>query len=227
MLKFQHRPSQATCLLAMLLVFAIEVFVPQSTCQAHEPAATRIVAGSKVDLFRQWPAIAKAPQGDIATLEVLIRPDAETVNRPRSFILILSNSGGRDTAGISLTLNSGAVRASVLGTRLDASQKLRPASWSHVALTIDSRKVNRQARLWIDGQQVAESLILEYWPLNFQVAEMLSDKWNQGRVFSGELGDVRISRIVRYTQPFKPPITLPKDDDSVLRLNGNQIPLER
>jgi hypothetical protein len=208
-------------------MLAIQTSILQSPGHADEQAATRIIAGSKVDLFRQWPAIEKAPSRDIATLEVLIRPDVEAVNRPRAFILTLSNSGGRDTAGISLALNSGSLRASVLGTRLDATTPLRPGEWSHVALTIDSRKVNRQARLWVNGQQVAESLILEYWPQNFQVAEMLSDKWNQGRVFTGELGDVRISRTVRYTQPFEKPVTLPKDDDSVLRLNGSKIPLDR
>jgi hypothetical protein len=222
-----NRILRSICFLAALLLLVLQISVLESPCQAEEPAATRIVAGSRVDLFRLWPAIAKAPSADMATLEVLIRPDVEAVNRSRAFVLVLSNSGGRDAAGISLALNSGAVRASVLGTRLDAPQQLRPAQWSHVALTIDSRKVNRQARLWVNGQQVAESLILEYWPQNFQVAEMLSDKWNQGRVFTGELGDVRISRTVRYTQSFKQPITLPKDDDSVLRLNGNQIPLDR
>jgi hypothetical protein len=208
----------------MLFVVAIAIPVAQTRCHAAPPAGTRIIAGSKVDLFRLWPAIAKAPKSDITTLEVLIRPDVETVNRPRAFILILTNSGGRDTAGIGLALNGGAVRANVLGTRLEASQKLRPDEWVHVALTIDSRKVNRQARLWINGRLVAESLILNYWPQNFQVAEMLSDKWNKGRVFSGKLGDVRLSRTVRYTQPFKQPVSLPKDDDSVMWLDGNEIP---
>jgi hypothetical protein len=222
-----NRISGIICFRAVPLLLVIPISVLQSPSQAEEIAATRISSGSKVDLFRQWPAIAKAPSADIATLEVLIRPDVEAVNRPRSFVLILTNSGGRDTAGISLALYNGAIRANVLGTRLDASKQLRPDEWSHVALTIDSRKVNRQARLWLNGQRVAESLIFEYWPQNFQVAEMLSDKWNQGRVFSGELGDVRISRIVRYTQPFKAPIALPKDDDSVLHLNGKQIPLDR
>jgi hypothetical protein len=100
-----------------------------------------------------------------------------------------------------------------------------PDKWSHVALTVNSKTINKQARLWINGQLAADELVLESWPQTFEVAEMLSDKWNLGRVFSGKMGDVRISRIVRYSEAFDPPSTLSADEHCAFRLAGNRIPL--
>lgn len=196
------------------------------TWAEDESIGVQIPAGAKIDLFKQWPEIAKAPRAKIGTMEFLIRPDTEAVARPRSFILILSNRGGRDTAGVSLTLNNGAVRASILGTRLDAKAKLAPDEWTHVALTINQKTVNKQARLWINGQLETESLIPEYWPKTFEVAEMLSDYWSQGRVYSGQLGDVRISRTVRYSKPFDVPKRLLKDADCTVHLDHKRLPIK-
>ena len=195
------------------------------TAATEEPPATRIPAGAQISLLKVWPEIGQAPQSEIATIEFLVCPDLAAIERPRSFIMTLSDSGGRDTAGLSLSLNQAAVVANVFGKRLK-SKPLKPEQWVHVALTVNSRTVNKRARLWIDGQLVSESLVLEYWPRSFSVARMLSDKWNQGRVFSGRLGDVRISRIIRYRRTFVPPRSLPPDVDSTLRLDGRQLPLE-
>ena len=204
--------------LAVLILFGTDA-------RADEPAGTATPAGSHISLLKAWPKIGKAPKSEIATLEYLIRPDQAALDRPRSFVLILSNSGGRDSAGLSLTIGEGAIVASVFGTRLK-SKPLTAGKWTHVALTVNTKTVNKRARLWIDGKLVAESLVLEHWPQSFQVAQMLSDKWNQGRVYSGELGDVRISKSVRYTEPFKPPTSLPQDDETTFRLDGRRLPLE-
>lgn len=200
-------------------------------CQAPMPAAaadipgTQIMPGASVDLFRLWPEVAQAPQRDLATIEVLVRPDPPAISRMRSFIVVLSNAGGRDTAGVSLALYKGAVVASVLGTRLEAKQPLQHSTWTHIALTIDSGTVNKQARLWVNGKRIDSRLVLEPWPESFQVAEMMSDRWNQNREFSGQLGDTRISRRVRYRTPFQPVVKLDRDEHTVLLLEGGRIPL--
>lgn len=196
-----------------------------SEARADEPAGTETPAGSQISLLKAWPKIGQAPKSEIATIEYLIRPDQAALERPRSFVLTLSNSGGRDTAGLSLNITGGAIVAGIFGTQLK-SKPLQAGRWTHVAMTVNTKTVNKRARLWIDGQLAGESLVLEYWPKSFEVAEMLSDKWNQGRVFSGELGDVRISKTVRYTKTFEPPTSLPADEDSPLRLDGRRLPLE-
>lgn len=193
---------------------------------AAEPTGTTIRAGNSIDLFQAWPKIAQAPKSDLATIEFLIRPDADAINRPRSFVITLSDRGGRDTAGLSLTMTEGVMRAHVFGTGLRGNSKLAADKWTHVALGINSKTINKQATLWIDGEQVAQELVLEHWPKSFETAQMLSDRWNQGRVFSGQLGDVRISRTIRYTKPFAFPTSLPHDEDTVLHFAGDQLPLE-
>ena len=167
----------------------------------------------------------QAPKSDLATIEFLIRPDDAAINRPRAFIFILSNRGGRDSAGISLTLMRGAICAHVLGTGLQAQSKLPSNRWSHVALTIDTETINKQARLWGDGKLIGEELVLEYWPQTFEVAEMFSDQWNQGRVFSGQIGDIRVSRVVRYSGSFEPPTKLENDEQTELFFAGSHVPL--
>ncbi|MEO1994617.1 MAG: LamG-like jellyroll fold domain-containing protein [Planctomycetaceae bacterium] len=196
----------------------------QTTVAADMPA-TQIKPGDSVDLLQLWPEVAQAPQKDLATIEVLVRPAPSAIRQTRSFILVLSNSGGQDTAGVSLALYKGAVVASVLGTRLEAKQPLPHSTWSHIALTIDSGTINKQARLWVNGKRIDSRLVLEPWPESFQVAEMMSDHWNQHREFSGQLGDTRISRRVRYRTQFPQVVKLGQDEHTVLLLQGGRIPL--
>lgn len=193
--------------------------------RADEPRGTAIRAGDSVNLLKAWPEIAQAPQAELATIECLIKPDAAAVTRPRSFVITLSNRAGADVAGLSMTMKQGAVRASVFAAYLDSEKALTPDKWSHIALTVNTKTINKQACLWIDGKLVAEELVLEPWPKSFEVAEMLSDRWRQGRQFSGELGDVRISKTVRYTATFQPPRRLTKDNHTALLLEGGRIPL--
>ena len=95
-----------------------------------------------------------------------------------------------------------------------------------MALTVNSKTINKQATLWVNGSRAAEELVLEHWPKSFEVAEMFSDKWNQGRVFSGQVGDVRISRVVRYREPFQARTRWRRDSDASLWIAGDQVPLE-
>jgi hypothetical protein len=207
------------------LTAAALLLVAVGPARCGEIAGTRIEAGSHIGLEKIWPNVRKALKSEIATIEFLVRPDQAAIERPRSFIVILSNSGGRDSAGLSLTMNQAAIVASVFGTRL-TSKPLQAGRWTHVALTVNTRTVNKQARLWVNGKLAGESLVLEHWPKSFEVTQMLSDKWSQGRVFSGELGDVRFSKTVRYTKPFEPPSSLPEDGETTLRLDGRRLPLD-
>ncbi len=240
MRKLIHMPVRTTRIAEQTIVrldfsraLFCRVLVPTLCFAACVPSARSedgaeglsVPTGAAINLLQEWPEIAEAPQAKIGTLEFRMRPDADAVARPRSFILILSNRGGSDAASVSLTLNHGAVRANVLGTLLDSKTKLIPDEWVHVALTIHQKTVNKQARLWINGNLAAEQLVLEYWPRSFEVAEMLCDHWNLGRVFSGQIGDVRISKSVRYTRPFDPPRRLPEDADCVLYLDRRKLTL--
>ncbi|MBP88867.1 MAG: hypothetical protein CMJ64_19500 [Planctomycetaceae bacterium] len=210
-------PLQASVLTGMLLVAAVF---------ADDPQGTVVTPGGSIDLLKAWPEIAKAPKSDLATIECLIRPDATAIDRPRSFVITLSNNGGNDVAGLGFMMKQGTVRANVFGTYLESNEKLPPDKWSHVALTVNTKTINKQARLWINGELAADELVLEPWPQSFEVAEMLSDKWNLGRVFSGQVGDVRISRIVCYQDSFEPPSTLAADEQCAFRLDGSRIPLD-
>ena len=186
---------------------------------------THIEAGSHIGLEKVWPEIRQAPKSQIGTIELLIRPDKAAIERPRSFLITLSNNGGADNSGLSITIGDGVIVANVFGKRL-RSKQIPPDEWTHIALTVNTKTVNKRARLWINGKLAEESLVLEYWPKSFEVTQMLSDKWGLGRVFSGELGDVRISRLVRYAEPFSPPKVLSSDSRTTLRLDGRSLPLD-
>ena len=202
------------------------VFVCAIRALAQEPIGTLVRPGATVSLLKAWPEIAKAPKEKLATLEFLVRPDSAAIARPRSFIMTLSNQTGRDAAVLSVTLENGTVHGYVFGTALRAPRPLKPGRWTHVALTVNTKTINKQATLWIDGKRVSEELVLEHWPQSFEVAELLSDKWNLGRVFSGSIGDVRISNVVRYRKDFNPPSSLPRDDFCSFHLAGTRIPIQ-
>ena len=212
--------------------FSLHVGVVALTCwgmtwnaAGEEPAGTLIRQGDTINLFKAWPEIAKAPQSELATIEMWIKPDAAALARPRSFLITLSNQAGSDVAGLSLTIKQSAVAANVFATSLQSPAVLAHGTWTHIALTVNSRTINKQARLWINGELAADELVLEPWPRSFEVASMLSDKWQQGRHFTGELGDVRISKTVRYNAAFNPPPRLTQDEHTVLLLAGQQLPL--
>ena len=197
---------------------------PEICCEpASEPLGTQVQVGDRIGLTDHWAEIAKAPRDELVTLELWIRPDEAAIGRSRSFILILSSANGADALGLSLFLKDGAVCGNVFGRFFEAPEKLAADQWAHVALTVNSQTVNKQAKLWVNGQIVAEDLILNEWPKDFEVAEMLSDHWNQGRAFSGKLGDVRISKVLRYDEKFSPANHLPKDENTVLLIEAGSF----
>ena len=209
----------------LVLVLCVVLLCATRALSEEEPQGVLVKAGATVNLLDAWPDVAKAPKAQIGTIEFLIRPDADAIARSAAFIFIMSDQRGQDIAGMSLGMYQGVVRVNALGTKLNAPMKLPVDKWSHVALTINTRTVNKRARLWINGKPVADSLVLEHWPKSFEVAEMFSDRWNLGRVFSGHIGDVRISRTVRYSTPFKASTRLSRDEDTVLLLDGRNFPL--
>ncbi len=208
---------------ATLIVVALAVTTPSELVAQQSPTGTSVRIGSTINLLKAWPQIAAAPKSNLATFECLIKPDAVTISRSRAFVIVLSNRGGRDTAGIGVAIHQGIVHANILGTKLKSNDKLAVGKWAHIALTINTNTINKVARLWVNGKPTDEELVLKPWPQSFEVAEMLSDHWNQNRVFTGELGDVRFSNVVRYSSPFKPASRLPKDDDTVLRFEKGSI----
>ncbi|MBM81464.1 MAG: hypothetical protein CMJ78_12855 [Planctomycetaceae bacterium] len=201
----------------------IAVFSAIQVSAEDAPSGKQVKSGASIALLTEWPAIAKAPKSDLATIECWIKPDVAAIDRPRSFVITLSNRGGRDSAGLSITFFAGKIRASVFGTRLTAPKASIPDKWTHVALTINTKTINKQAKLWIDGKLVAETLVLERWPQTFEVAQMLSDRWNQGRVYSGTLGDVRFSKVIRYEKSFKPPNDLPADRQTSFSIKAGEL----
>ena len=189
---------------------------------ADEPIGTKVQAGDRIELRDVWPAITGAPRDEIVTLELLIRPDEAAVTRAQSFLLILSASNGADVSGLSLGLKEAGVQANIFGRFFHSTEKLPADKWAHIALTVNSRTINKQATLWINGRVAEQDLILNEWPTSFQVTELLSDHWKQGRSYSGTLGDVRISKVLRYRDEFTPPTALEKDADTVLWISGTR-----
>ncbi len=209
----------------LVLLLSLTVVCGATAPSVSAQEGTRITAGSHIALERVWPEIRKAPKSGIGTIELLIRPDQAVLDRPRSFLVTLCNNSGADVSGLGLTINQRVIVANVFGTKLK-SEPIKAGEWLHVALTVNTKTVNKRARLWVNGKLVDGSLVLEFWPKSFQVTRMLSDKWSQGRVYSGDLGDVRISESVRYTESFFPPMSLPRDALTTLRVDGMRLPLE-
>jgi hypothetical protein len=189
---------------------------------ADEPTGTKVEPGDRIELRDIWPEIVKAPREELVTLELWVRPDAAAIARSSSFLLILSGSNGADASGLSLSLKQGAVQANIFGRFFRAPDKLPADEWSHIALTVNSRTINKQATLWVNGKQAEQDLILNEWPTSFGVTEMLTDHWNQGRVFSGLLGDVRISKTLRYREPFEPDTSLKKDKQTTMWIGAGK-----
>lgn len=222
-IRAHSRHSRATplCVLFVVCVTSAELFAEET------PTGTPVAIGSSIKLLKAWPEIAAAPKSKLGTFECLIKPDEAAISRPRAFIVVLTNRGGRDTAGIGVAIHQGIVHANVLGTKLKSTVPLKAGQWTHVALTINTKTINKVARLWVNGKPTAEELVLEPWPQSFQVAEMLSDRWKLNRVFTGELGDVRFSNVVRYSSRFEPAQQFPKDNRTVFHVERGRIDLSK
>ena len=195
---------------------------PGETADA-EPVGTRVQKGTGIDLFKHWPEATQPKKSDL-TIECWIKPDAETIALKRALVFMLSNRGGADIASVGIALHQGVPHATVFGAYFKSTAKLPADRWAHVAITLNSKTINKIAQFWVNGKMVAEELVLGPWPKSFEIASMLSDPWNLNRVFTGMLGDVRISQEIQYAKDFKPAARLKRDTATVLLLAGGKIP---
>ena len=204
---------------ACLLALALSLGLARTASARDTPAGSAVPAGTGIDLATAWPAATRLRQADAATLELWLRPDAATVARPRVLVFILSNRAGADVAGLGLALHKGVPHAVVLGAYLKGDAALPPDRWAHLALTL----AGKSARLWVNGEAVARTTWKATWPSAFPVAALAQDPWHLGRDFTGSLGDVRLSRRVRYTESFRPAARLAADAATVHRLEGGKM----
>ena len=162
---------------------------------------------------------AKFAKTDL-TFELWVRPNKVAVNRARCNIFCLTNRGGSDVKSISLSLHKGRIHCTVLGAYIAASNatKLPQDKWTHVALTLNTKTVNKRARLWINGKRVAQILVPEPFPTSFYYAGLFGDPWIGTRILTGSAANIRLSKTVRYTKAFKPPVTIKRDAQTLVIL---------
>jgi hypothetical protein len=199
---------------------AVAAYLALSTCglAQDEPAGTAVPRGTGIDIGKHWPTVRKLRQADAGTVELWLRPDGDAVARERAMLFTLSDEKGADAAGLGLALHKGVPHAIVLGAYLQAPAALPPNRWSHLALTF----AGRSAQLWVDGKLVRQTPVAGRWPAGFPVAAVAQDPWGLGRDFSGRLGDVRVSRGVRYTKAFRASPRLAHDPSTVHLLEGSK-----
>ena len=195
--------------------------------QAQPPASgTAVDAGEGVLLGEVTPGLKSLKKTDL-TLEFWIRPDQATVARQRTLLWLFSNKRGSDVAGIGMSLSAGKLYANVLGTRLSAATPLAADEWVHACLTIETRKLNKVATLWVNGRRVDRGLAPHGWPDGFFYTRLMTDPWSQGRLFSGQAGPIRISSEVLYQQKFDPDSDWKAGEKTLLLLQADQIQLAR
>lgn len=198
-----------------ILFIAFAFWLTPSTAWSGKPLRSTLIKGDYVDLLKGSRKLAKLSPTDL-TVEFWIRPSKASVARKRSIVFVMTNQGGRDAKTLSLILHQGKPHSTVFGTNLRASKPLQVDSWSHIAMTLNATTVNKRARLWVNGRQIEEKLVLQVWPSSFFYVGMFGDPWLQTRVFSGRSGGIRISRIVRYKKPFSPVSSFKRDKNTLL-----------
>jgi len=199
----------------MLRILFIAFFVTPSTAWSAQPVRSTPVKGDYLDLLKRSPKLAKLPSTDL-TIEFWIRPNKAAIAKPRAMVFMMTNRRGNDVKTMSLVLHNGKAYATVFGTYLRATKPIQVERWSHIAVTLNTTTVNKRARLWIDGRQVAEKLVLQDWPASFYYVGAFGDPFLQTRVFSGRSGGVRFSRVVRYKKLFSPASSFTRDKDTLL-----------
>jgi len=106
-----------------------------------------------------------------------------------------------------------------------------PGVWHHVALCFDGSN----ASLFVDGRLRRAMAVAQFAQdaTRLTVGGQLSGGKQQAVMngFRGEIDDLRVSRIVRYTEPFEPPAKLRMDPDTLLLLDfetlANGLPVVR
>jgi hypothetical protein len=105
-----------------------------------------------------------------------------------------------------------------------------PGVWSHVAVVYDATGV----KAYIDGQSVAingdsySTSIMADGTQNLIIGCRTPDGGKTtpfGQRFKGQIANVRISTVARYSGTFTPPLTLVTDADTVLAVSGELVDL--
>ena len=186
---------------------------------------TAIRAGQGIALQKLAPTLLALKKQDL-TIEFWVRPDPSAIARKRIHFTCFSDRRGSNVKVISSGANRGVPSVCCLGSILNGSQALPAERWSHLAITVETRTLNKRVRLWIDGQRVDEALVLAPWPEGFYYARLFDDPWRQQRWFSGAAGPLRISRSVRYQADFQPSTSWARDDHVLLQLAGDDFKVE-
>ncbi|MDP7203961.1 MAG: hypothetical protein QGH11_00220 [Pirellulaceae bacterium] len=191
---------------------------------AAEPpqAGTPIKAGQGILLGEINPQLKSLKKADL-TLEIWIRPDQATLARPRALLWLFTNKSGSDVAGISLSTAAGRLQSNVLGSKLSSTTPLAANEWTHVCLTVTTRKLNKVATLWVQGQRSDRTLVPRPWPGDFFYTRLMSDPWGLSRVFTGEVGPIRVSSQVLYQEDFNPTSDWSPSDSTLLLLQPDQV----
>ena len=211
---------------AYLLAITTMLVLP---ARAAEPPlklpSTPIAAGQGIALQKLVPTLLKLKKQDL-TIEFWIKPDKSAIERKRIHFTCLSDRRGFNVKVISSGANRGVPSVCCLGSILNGKAALIADRWNHLAITVETETLNKRVRLWINGQQVDESLVLEPWPEGFFYARMFDDPWSQQRLFSGHAGPTRISSSVRYRKNFQPAAGWPRDERTLMQLAGDDFKVE-
>ena len=214
--------SRNACLLGIIVTLV------QPAGAAEPPLKlpnTPITAGQGIALQKIAPALLQLKQQDL-TIEFWVKPDKSAVGRKRMHLSCFSNRGGSNVKAISIACNQGVPSVCCLGSILNGRTALAADRWNHLAITVETQTLNKRVRLWINGERVAESLVLEPWPEGFYYARMFDDPWSQQRVFSGHAGPTRISSGIRYRKDFQPTAEWARDEQALLQLAGDDFKAE-
>ena len=211
---------------AYLLVIITMLVLP---ARAAEPPlklpSTPITAGQGIALQKLVPVLLKLKKQDL-TIEFWVKPDKSAIDRKRIHFTCFSDRRGSNVKVISSGANRGVPSVCCLGSILNGTTALAADRWNHLAITVETETLNKRVRLWINGQQVDESLVLEPWPEGFFYARMFDDPWSQQRFFSGYAGPTRISSSVRYRKNFQPAAGWSRDEQTLLQLAGDDFKAE-
>lgn len=205
-----------------LVYLSIILCVPMGLAAEPPQAGTVIKAGQGILLAEVNPQLKSLKKADL-TLEIWIRPDPATIARPRALLWLFTNKGGSDVTGIGLSTSAGKLQANVLGSKLSSATPLAANEWTHVCLTLTTGKLNKVATLWIQGRRSDRTLVPRPWPEEFFYTRLMSDPWGLARVFTGEVGPIRVSSQILYREDFDPTSVWNKSDSTLLLLQPDQV----
>ena len=163
-------------------------------------------------------AALRLASGDF-TVEAWIRPEGFSTGATLS---ILSKRGA--VSGDGWHFGVGGLQTSAIAkpvylvsdfssSALVGNSQMGAFTWHHVALTFDSG--SGLATLWVDGANAGSSSMPQPSPNTTADLVIGAASNGGGEVWSGQLDDVRISDVVRYSSAFVPTTQLTSDADTL------------